>query len=502
MKKILKTLLNKKVYYLLLIICFVILLFGFRKVFSIKSNDGIWQMQGYYDIDADALDVLVVGTSHAFVNVNPMVIWEDYGITTYDLCAGNAPMWNSYYYLKEAFKHGKPKMVALEAYALANDYEYISHEGEFVRGSTIYNTYGIKSIYNRYKSIITGTPEEELRDLIPEFRSYHSRYLSLERADFLDDLENDDAFDGGLGHVVYNVIQPQTPGIDEYTDERGSLPKKQGEYYQKIIDLCKENDVELFVFLSPYAYYSKKDDAIFNTASDIAINNGLNFVNFNKYYDEIGVNWETDFADFSHMNYIGNEKYSKFFGNVLATGCGMKGHLGENDDKYADWINAAIFYNHRKTERALKEISEDRIEDYINIINALPDEYDVIFTVNTDIGDWHPFLKEYLTVCGIPCDDDYKEFAWKKNTTVVKPYSTNELNYIYFDTMGDNEIAIDEQGIWWNGVNVKRADNGINIIVLDHVNNTLVDSIGIFDEWGYSKEQNHYVITRDKKKTE
>ncbi len=82
-------------------------------------------MDAFRNLEEDSLDILVLGSSHAYVDINPAVLWSEYGIAAYDLCGSNQPMWNTYYYLKEALKTQTPKVVVLEAYCVSLDLEYI-----------------------------------------------------------------------------------------------------------------------------------------------------------------------------------------------------------------------------------------------------------------------------------------------------------------------------------------------------------------------------------------
>ena len=45
--------------------------------------------------------------------------------------------------------------------------------------------------------------------------------------------------------------------------------------------------------------------------------NGHTFLDMNQYFDEIGIDFNTDYYDKSHMNLVGSEKVSNFFGNYL-----------------------------------------------------------------------------------------------------------------------------------------------------------------------------------------
>ena len=94
-------------------------------VLSFKFTDGIAQVSEYYELEDETVDVLILGSSQAFCNINPVVLWEDYGISSYVLAGSAQPMWNTYYYLKEALKTQTPKLIVLDAFATSYQQSYM-----------------------------------------------------------------------------------------------------------------------------------------------------------------------------------------------------------------------------------------------------------------------------------------------------------------------------------------------------------------------------------------
>ena len=75
-----------------------------------------------YKQDADTVDLLVLGSSHAFEDVNTSVLYERYGISSYILAGSIQPFWNSYYYLQEALMSQRPRLVILEGSAATQNF--------------------------------------------------------------------------------------------------------------------------------------------------------------------------------------------------------------------------------------------------------------------------------------------------------------------------------------------------------------------------------------------
>lgn len=73
----------------------------------------------YYGEDTQH-DVIMVGDCEVYENFDPMVLWKEYGITSY--IRGNAQqlVWQSYYLLEDTLRYEKPKMVIYNVQSLTH----------------------------------------------------------------------------------------------------------------------------------------------------------------------------------------------------------------------------------------------------------------------------------------------------------------------------------------------------------------------------------------------
>lgn len=73
---------------------------------------------GFYQMEEETIDVLFLGSSHAVSAFSPQQLYNEYGITSYNLGCEQQNMLTSYYWLKEALHFQKPKAVILDTYLL------------------------------------------------------------------------------------------------------------------------------------------------------------------------------------------------------------------------------------------------------------------------------------------------------------------------------------------------------------------------------------------------
>ena len=97
-------------------ICAFILLtlligFNIQKVVSPKFTSSQGMQSGFKNEKSNSVDVLFLGTSNMFHTINPLVLYEDTGITSFDFGSSSQSLNMTYMYLKEALKTQNPKVV-------------------------------------------------------------------------------------------------------------------------------------------------------------------------------------------------------------------------------------------------------------------------------------------------------------------------------------------------------------------------------------------------------
>ena len=117
-----------------------------------KNDDGIYDMELFYKLPEDSVEVLVLGSSHAYCGFNTGVLWREQGIPAYILAGSQQPMWNSYHCLIEALKYQKPSLVVLEGYMTYIDTPYRDDS------MVIRNTYGMRWSRNKIEAIKASAP--------------------------------------------------------------------------------------------------------------------------------------------------------------------------------------------------------------------------------------------------------------------------------------------------------------------------------------------------------
>lgn len=291
-----------------------IVLLKLNDIVAFKYTDGVTQMEHFYKLEKGDVDVLVLGSSHAFVDVDPQMLLEEYGISAYNLCGSMQPMWNTYYYFKEALKYQSPKLVVLDVYRLVEAFPY-SKESKIVK-----NTYGMKISRNKYESVKASLPEEDMSDIwrhMVEFPSYHSRYVDLKAEDFNRSLVIGENYRGA--HPLTEVAAMERPELSHVT-ERMEIEPKTMAYFEKILALAKEQDIQVLLINAPYIV-QEDDKKVFHTLEEYltsqTLYDNVSYVDFNEMYDEMEIDFAMDFADYNHLNVNGLPKFNRALGSYI-----------------------------------------------------------------------------------------------------------------------------------------------------------------------------------------
>ena len=155
--------LKKTIKIILFILCAALIMLFVMKILRFKSPDGIDQMHAFYENEENTVDVLFLGSSHMYTNVNTGMLWSDYGIAAYDLGGADQPFWNTYYFMTEALKTQKPKVIVAEIYSAT------VQKTHFQGVWTIENLFGMNFNPNFIESAKESIAEDWHSDYINRF---------------------------------------------------------------------------------------------------------------------------------------------------------------------------------------------------------------------------------------------------------------------------------------------------------------------------------------------
>ena len=349
-----KKIFNKNVLKIIIFLTIFIILFcGLGTFFNPTGTIMEW-FQSYtviefYKEKPNTLDVLYVGNSCIYTGVSPMEVYKNTGITGYGFSTSGQRMVSSYYFIKEAFRTQKPKLVFLE---IGEAFTGIDKNDEMSIRRAIdslkFSTNKLEMIWDEdYK--LSGF--DKLSCIFPILR-FHSRWNNLDESDLRKFIFNGNYTDKGY------LLEKNTKKYEGKVNRRLKKEKQEKQLQfeilkipsevrvkiEKMIDFCKQNDSELiFIKLPEPIVWNEERHYIIQ---EYANEKGVKFLDLN-YDEKINIDWLKDTQDEgNHLNLFGAEKVGKYLSDYLEENYNLPDHRNEED--YKDWNDFLVAYEEEK----------------------------------------------------------------------------------------------------------------------------------------------------------
>lgn len=440
---------------------------------------------GFYDLKKNTADVLFLGSSHGVTSFLPQELYNQYGITSYNLGCEQQGLVTSYYWLKEALRYQSPKAVVLECYfcfpymvdePLNTEESYTRKAFDFMRWSPV-----------KAEAVRTICAIDEKQDVwsyyFPNVR-YHTRWENLERNDYLyKDMAGKSGLKGFAPLYFYlgEAGEGFVPHNTDETDECAEMAPLMREYLDKINDLCREHEIPLILTITPAM---AADLTKCNAVQAYADEKGLTFISFNEQsvYQQMGYEIAVDNCDDGHPNIWGAVKVTDYMGSVL------RGQFGIEAKEDPQWEETKADYAFMIDQCSLDHTGD--IDDYLAALNH--EQFAVVIVSKDEFtGSLRESTIELLRQLGLSAD-----LAGQEGCNYLAVVSDGEvlLEEVSFEPIeyrgaiqkgymplyalstkdeGGNGLASVQIG----GEEFSKNQSGLNIIVYNNHTRKIVDSV-------------------------
>lgn len=387
------------------IIVFVVLFATYSKVMVPKFySDNDWPTTStyleFYQMKENTVDVLVFGSSRAVSSFSPQVLYDEYGIRSYNLACEEQNLLISYYWLREALRFQKPKAVILEPHML---FECIAEEPlntseRCTRKAMDYMKWS-KLKFAAVRDICEHDSGQTMSSyLLPALR-FHERWKDLQKQDFVD---NDSLRISGLkGFTPLSERNADTYGCIDTELEGGAQEQTvpvMREYLDKIALLCKQEGISLLLYMAP-----SRDDTQEKYAAIAAYaqEKDIPFIDLNgkNNYEAMNYDYSHDNLIYNHVNIWGAQKVTDYLGKIISEQCNLTAVVDEQ------WENTQNRYDLCRQECDLRY--EDDFKSYLFRINQLVQsgDYSIFAAVRGDGGKYiDEQTQDMLSILGAKTD--------------------------------------------------------------------------------------------------
>lgn len=287
------------------------------------ANGIVENWKSFYVQEKDSVDLLIVGSSHAYSSFDPELIRKLTGKNTYILASNSQNVTQTYFNVKEVLKYQHPEAILLETFGI-NHYDnwQVGEEEEFDRNwKKESNIDGMRLGLVKLQAIMEQyIPANWFYALFKICRSHQnwkdvaqikSNYEFLRR-----------------GVYEYDCFHPsETQMSDEVAGKYAEMRQGQKEFvvsnenilhFHKLAELCRNEGITLYMVMAPlYDGYIKKVnyESWYRILSGLAAEEGLDYLDCNMVYEDIGMkaqDFEDVFSTYMHLNRQGADKVTRY----------------------------------------------------------------------------------------------------------------------------------------------------------------------------------------------
>ena len=262
----------------------------------------------YYD-ETVGHDVMFVGDCEVYENFSPITLWEEYGISSYIRGSAQQLIWQSYYLLEDVYRYEVPQVVVFNVLSM----KYDEPQSEAYNRMTID---GMRMSSSKLGAIRASmTEQEDLITYIFPLLRYHSRWSEISGEDFKYMFGRERI--GHSGYLMQTGVRPVETVPAPVPLENYDFSEICWDYLDRMRELCESHGSELVLIKAPSLYphwYDEWEEQIVTYAQKY----DLKYYNLLELCNDIDIDWSTDTYDMGlHLNVVGAEKLSAYFGNIL-----------------------------------------------------------------------------------------------------------------------------------------------------------------------------------------
>jgi hypothetical protein len=332
--------------------------------YMVRTNGEVKdRFSGFYAEKNDTLDIVMIGSSPVFPYYAAPKLWGETGIAMYPLSSNMQRPAAMKYLVEEAEKSQSPELYIFEMRMYTAKDEDLRANMAYTRGVTD----NMKYSWHRYETVKALVHEDEVESMLPyyfDIMKYHTNWKML-------------ALPSEWGNMFYHKkstykgytfrdeVGPQP--MPECGQDTGTtpIPEEQEAYLRELLSMMESMGKEALFIVSPYGETTEEAE-MFNYMEEIVTDAGFPFLNMNQYYDEIGIVFEEDFADYgSHTNAVGAEKCTAFLEEYLTEHYTFTDK--RSDEAYASWDKA--YQDWQEEMETARQTIKERIEneDYAEV---------------------------------------------------------------------------------------------------------------------------------------
>lgn len=305
----------------------LLLIIKVNDILVFKATNRYYILEKELENIDEKFDVHVYGSCHAYTTFNPVYLKQNYKLSSYVFANPGEIIPTTYLRMLEQLKKDTPDVALVEIWGI-NAYDTYD---------TYANIFGYYLPTNLERTPFSKEKLEVIKDFnldVVEMSFPIYKYKNRIMTNSLTELDFDYYFEGTKPYATDYVFEEMTSRInnygfksnnsepiDNYLETRKKLHeddylKIEGvlvKYIEKIIELCKEKNIKLIFYRSPYNANENELKKL-KHFKDICKSHNVDFIDLEE---EIEYDFDVDFKDTNHLSEVGANKSTDFLANYI-----------------------------------------------------------------------------------------------------------------------------------------------------------------------------------------
>jgi hypothetical protein len=335
------------------IILIAMIITGYSRISFILSDKTGYCQDYDFVHDKSPVDVVILGTSESQDCISPIVMWRDYGITSYNLSVEGNFMDLNKPILQNAMHYHKPQIAVIDVDKLVVYKRSVDPKKEMGDLVACRALDGFPISYTKIKSVLEFTDDKQARaDILLHFPEYHNKWKNILPADI--NLRPEINHTKGCKQMFINYSDVGTvhngmpEEIRNNKQSQATVSDDVKEYHdygylddlRELVRYCKSNNIKPLLIKVPFIATADEKEQL-KYAEIIAKAEKVPFVNM---VDKNVVNYDIDCYDKDHLNFSGENKVSEYLGRYLHNNYRLKDHRGD-PQCVKSWKKCEDMYN-------------------------------------------------------------------------------------------------------------------------------------------------------------
>ena len=286
-----------------------------------------------HTVSTEQRDVLIMGTSCGKIGIDPDSLLADAGLTGHNICVGGEYPADAYYLMKLALEKQAPKAVIYDIdpgyfmgkKAVGNNYLLFYHEFPSGKAKLAYFWDLLKD--HDFRTLFFPYYEYPLQTSLPRAKdTLYQRLTGNYDVSYLKGQVQEYHENGFLER--YPVAEENFPAMNHVPFHAESMAPENMEYLDRLITLCRENDIRFIAVSMPLPEKTlQTDPENFDVAwtyfSDYFREKQVPYLNFNRELAQAYSHRTDHYVDYDgHLNGESAREFSGILGSIL-TGNGL-----------------------------------------------------------------------------------------------------------------------------------------------------------------------------------